>query len=221
MLGGKRSSCYLWWREIMLAQDQVRFFRDNGYVVLEDLLSRSELDEARGQMRALLRDPDSARPRVKFHYEPEEQADAHPLDPDNPRRVWMIFDTPLAGDWWFDNVRDRRIVEAMCDLLGPNINFHNGKARIKPPGYGTHQVWHQDWPYERHTAPDLAAAIFYLDDTDVGASATEVIPGSHRRGEWPHDENNAIALPDVEVFGVAPVPLAVRAGSVAIIHVQV
>ena len=109
----------------------------------------------------------------------------------------------------------------MSDLLGPNIDFHNGKARIKPPGYQSHQVWHQDWPYELHSSPDLAAAIFYLDDTDVGASATEVIPGSHKRGEWPHDAHNAIAEADVEAFGAPPVPLAVRAGSAAIIHVLV
>lgn len=205
----------------MLTQSQIEFFHRNGYLVLEDLLSPDELVEARHQMHALLRNPESARPRVKFSYEPAEQAALHPIDPNNPHRVWMIFDTPLAGDWWYDNIRDRRIVEAMSELLGPNIDFHNGKARIKPPGYGTHQYFHQDWPYERHTSPDLAAAIFYLDDTDVGAAATEVIPGSHRQGEWPHDERNAVRPEAIDSFGVAPVPLAVRAGSVAIIHVLV
>jgi ectoine hydroxylase-related dioxygenase (phytanoyl-CoA dioxygenase family) len=133
----------------------------------------------------------------------------------------MLFDTPLAGDWWYDNIRDTRITAAISELLGPNINFHNGKARIKPPGYETHQIWHQDWPYERHTQPDLAAAILYLDDTDVGAAATEVLPGSHRQGEWPHDDNYTIAEAEVEAFGAAPVPVTVRAGSVAIIHVLV
>lgn len=205
----------------MLSMEQVQFFHQNGYLVLENLLRPAELAEAREQMHALLRHPENARPRVTFHYEPPEQASQHPIDPNNPHRIWMVFDTPLAGDWWYDNIRDRRIVEAMSQLLGPNINFHNGKARIKPPGYGTHQVWHQDWPYERHTSPDLAAAIFYLDDTDVGAAATEVIPGSHRQGEWPHDEHNAIPPSVVEAFGVEPVAMAVPAGSVAIIHVLV
>src|SRR5207237_324384 len=140
---------------------QVGFFQREGYVVLEDLLSADELGVARAQMSALLRDPDRARPRVKFSFEPPEQAATHPVDPANPRRVWMVFDTPLAGDWWYDNIRDHRVVQAISQLLGPNVNFHNGKARIKPPGYGSHQIWHQDWPYERHTSPDLAAAILY------------------------------------------------------------
>jgi ectoine hydroxylase-related dioxygenase (phytanoyl-CoA dioxygenase family) len=208
----------------MLTQEQIQFFHKNGYVVMEDLLSAEELAEARRQMSALLRNPEGARPGVRFEYEPQEKAEQNVIDPDNPRRVWMLFDTPLAGDWWYDNIRDTRITEAIAALLGPNINFHNGKARIKPPGYETHQVWHQDWPYERHTRPDLAAAILYLDDTDVGAAATEVIPGSHLQGEWTHDHShNHLAVPeaDVEKFGVAPMPVAVRAGSVAIIHVLV
>ncbi len=205
----------------MLTQAQKDFFDANGYLVLEDVWSEAKLEEARRQMHAVLRDPDHARPGVSFSYEPPEDAGKYPLDPNNPRRVWMLFDTPLAGDWWFDNIRDPHVVDAISDLFGPNINFHNGKARIKPPGYQSHQIWHQDWPYERHTSPDLAAALFYLDDTEVGAAATEVIPGSHKRGEWPHDAHNAIADADVEAFGVAPVPLAVRAGSVAIIHVQI
>jgi ectoine hydroxylase-related dioxygenase (phytanoyl-CoA dioxygenase family) len=205
----------------MLTQAQRQFFDANGYLVLEDLLSQAELTEARRQMNLILRDPDGARPGVKFSYEPADLADRHPADPDNPRRVWMLFDTPLAGDWWYDNIRDPRIVDAICDLLGPNINFHNGKARIKPPGYTSHQGWHQDWPYERHTTPDLAAALLYLDDTDMGASATEVIPGSHKLGEWQHNEQTLIPDADVEAFGVPAVPVAVRAGSVAIIHVLV
>lgn len=205
----------------MLTPEQIAFFHTNGYVVLEDLLSESELAEARKQMNALLHAPESARPGVSFSYEKEGTAANYPIAPNNPRRVWMIFDTPLAGDWWYDNIRDERITGAMADLLGPNINFHNGKARIKPPGYASHQGWHQDFPYERHSAPDLAAALFYLDDTDVGAAATEVIPGSHRQGEWKHDDKTLIPDADVEAFGVAPVPLAVRAGSVAIIHVLI
>lgn len=205
----------------MLTQAQKTFFDVNGYLVLENLWSPEELAEARRQMNALLADSESARPGVGFSCEPPDQAGRHPIAPDNPRRVWMLFDTPRAGDWWFRNICDPRIVGAMGDLLGPDINFHNGKARIKPPGYGSHQGFHQDWPYEKHSSPDLAAAIFYLDDTEPGASATEVVPGSHRLGEWRHDANNFVLEEDLHAFGVEPIPLSVKAGSVAIIHVLV
>ncbi len=205
----------------MLNHDQINFFKRNGYILLENLLSTVELDEARSQMHFLLTHRTDAPSEIGFSMEPADPGKEWPVDPVNPERVWMLFDTPLAGDWWLQNIKDSRILGAMSDLLGPNINFHNGKARIKPPGYGTHQDWHQDFPYELHTSPDLAAAILYLNDTEVGASATEVVPGSHLQGVWKHNEANTLPMSDVEAFGTAPVALSVNAGSVAIIHVLI
>jgi ectoine hydroxylase-related dioxygenase (phytanoyl-CoA dioxygenase family) len=199
-----------------LIPEQKRFFDENGYLLIRQLHSPEEVAEARREMNRLLREPEQAHPRVRFSYEPPEDAARYPVDPDNPRRAWMIMDTPLAGDWWFRQFQDPRVVDIISDCLGPNVDFHNGKARIKPPGYRTHQVWHQDWPYERHTRPELAAAITYLDNTWEGAATTAVVPGSHLRGEWPHDEKNAI--PDAAVGG-AGVPVCARAGDVVIVHV--
>ncbi|HEV2474553.1 MAG TPA: phytanoyl-CoA dioxygenase family protein [Chthonomonadales bacterium] len=205
----------------MLNGIDLRYFQKNGYLLLPNLLSAGELHEARENMLRLLKQAEPAHPRVRYSLEPSEKSGGQPVCENNPRRVWMVMDTPLAGDWWYANIRDPRIVTAMTQLLGPNINFHNGKARIKPPGYTSHQVWHQDWPYERHSTSDLAAAIFYLDDTEKGASATEVLPGSHLQGEWPHDDGNAIDEDLVANFGSEPVALEASAGSVAIIHVMV
>ena len=157
---------------IALSTEQKRFFDENGYLVIEDLYSPEEVRELREAMDVLLQNPDAARPGVSFSFEPGEPQPGTPVDPSNPRRVWMIMDTPLARDLWFRQICDPRIVDVIADLLGPNINFHNGKARIKPPGYQSHQVWHQDWPYERHSRPELAAALVYLDDTGPDAAAT-------------------------------------------------
>ena len=108
----------------------------------------------------------------------------------------------------------------MVDLLGPNLDFHNGKIRNKPPGFTCDQSWHQDWPYERHTEPDLAAAITYLDGTDFEAGATEVAPGSHLKGEYPTVQNSH-NIPDEHLADDHPVVLAAEPGDVAVIHVLV
>jgi phytanoyl-CoA hydroxylase len=210
---------------LRLTPAQHAFWQENGYLHLPGFLSPAEVDEARQRMVALLRDPDAAHPRVRFHNEPPESVAEFPPDPENPRRTWMIMDTPLAGDWWFRQFQHPAVLDVLTDCLGPNLNFHNGKARIKPPGYRTHLGWHQDWPYERHSVPELAAALTYLDDTWEGAAATHVIPGSHRSGEWAHDAQNLI--PEDEVVArvgperAAGVPLCAKAGDVVVIHVLV
>src|SRR5690242_18112203 len=133
------SSARSWrrWRRLRMAvhSSQKQFFAENGYLLLERLYSPYEVAEARAEMERLLRDPQSAHPRVRFSY---EEADGTPAPPDNPNRVWMMMDTPLAGDWWFRQICEPRVVDAMADCLGPNLDFHNGKARIKPPGYRSH-----------------------------------------------------------------------------------
>jgi ectoine hydroxylase-related dioxygenase (phytanoyl-CoA dioxygenase family) len=203
---------------LALGAGQRAAFDRDGYSVVRGLYAPDEVAAMRERFHRLLREPEAAHPGLRYFYARPEELARRPVDPDNPRGVWMIMDTPLADDYWFDQIRDPRVVRIMGDLLGPDVNFFNGKARVKPPGYVNAQGWHQDWPYERHTAPDLAAAIVYLDDTGPGEGATRVLPGSHLRGEWPHDERTAI--PDAAVTE-PEVELTARAGDVAFIHVLV
>lgn len=144
-----------------------------------------------------------------------------PMDPANPHRVWRIMDPPLLGDLWFRLICEPRIVMAMSELLGPDINFHNSKAILKPPHFRPKSWgWHQDFPYERHSEPDLAAALVYLDDMEPGAGATEVVPGSHRQGEWIHPEGGSEfhTIPE-ERIGPDAQAVSVKAGDVLFLHV--
>ena len=163
---------------VMLDPEQKQFFADNGYLLLKGFYGCEEMAEMRRQYHELVTEIETQPKNVKYSFM-DPLADYAP-DAFNPRNVIGIMDQTLAGDYWFDQFTEPRIVSAMVDLLGPNLDFHNGKIRNKPPGFTCDQSWHQDWPYERHTEPDLAAAITYLDATDFEAGATEAVPGSHR-----------------------------------------
>ena len=119
------------------------------------------------------------------------------VDPFNPRNVGGMMDQPLVSQFWFEQFAEPRLVALLAGLLGPELDFHNGKVRNKPPGYTAHQSWPQDWPYERHSTPALAAALTYLDPTAFEAGATEVLAGSHLHGEWPTCDGHTI--PDAQV----------------------
>lgn len=202
---------------LILSPEQKQFFAERGYLLLKGFYAAAEMEQMRGQFHELVSRIDG-RPR-NMSYAFMEVPQGYRPDPFNPKNVVGMMDQTLAGDYWFDQFTEPRIIAAMVDLLGPNLDFHNGKVRNKPPGFVCTQGWHQDWPYERHTRPDLAAALTYLDPTDFEAGATEVIPGSHLRGEWPTKDQFTIAgelLPEDE-----RVVLKVEIGDVAIIHVLV
>jgi ectoine hydroxylase-related dioxygenase (phytanoyl-CoA dioxygenase family) len=147
-----------------------------------------------------------------------EPPEGYPPDDFNPKNVEGMMDQTLGGDFWFDQFTEPRVVSVMVDCLGPNLDFHNGKVRNKPPGFEATQGWHQDWPYERHSVPELAAAITYLDPTDFEAGATEVIPGSHRDA-LPTAEGTSVLVQE-DVDESQRVVCKVGAGDVVIIHVQ-
>ncbi len=203
---------------LILAPEQKQFFDLNGYLLLKGFYSTDEMQTMRRQYHELVTDIDSRPQNVKYSFMDAPQG--YRPDQFNPRNVTGMMDQTLAGDYWFDQFTEPRIVSAMVDLLGPNLDFHNGKIRNKPPGFVCDQSWHQDWPYERHSKPELAAAITYLDATDFEAGATEALPGSHLKGEYP-TLGKSHTIPSDHIADGEHVVLAAEPGDVAIIHVLV
>ena len=201
---------------LILKPEQKKSFDDNGYLLLKGFYSPDEMQEMRRQFHELVNDVENRPKNVKYSF--MDAPEGYAPDEFNPRNVAGLMDQTLAGDYWFDQFTEPRIVSAMVDLLGANLDFHNGKIRNKPPGFVCDQSWHQDWPYERHSKPELAAAITYLDATDFEAGATEALPGSHLKGEYPTREQSH-TIPDEHIPDNEHIVLAAEPGDVAIIHV--
>ena len=175
---------------LMLHPEQKQFFDDNGYLLIKGLYNPVEIEEMRREFHDLITRTEN-RPR-NMHYSFMPPPEGYEPDPFNPNNVVGMMDQTLGGDYWFDQFTDPRVVRVMVDLLGPNIDFHNGKIRNKPPGFVCTQGWHQDWPYERHTRPDLAAAITYLDPHGLrsrrhrGPARQPPERRVAHPGRWPH-----------------------------------
>lgn len=75
-----------------------------------------------------------------------------------------------------------RIVEALTDLIGPNVQLHHSKMLVKPPEQGAPFPMHQDYPYFPHARHSVLAASVHLDETDEENGCLHVIPGSHKLG---------------------------------------
>ena len=109
--------------------------------------------------------------------------DASLTDVANPHGLIFVQGTNLLGDEWFQLALEPRIVGAMTSVLGPDVNLHNMKASIKPPGHGTNerQGFHQDSYYIFEDPADgFCTLLLYLDATAPDAGATMLAPGSHK-----------------------------------------
>jgi ectoine hydroxylase-related dioxygenase (phytanoyl-CoA dioxygenase family) len=118
-------------------------------------------------------------------------------------------------------VADPRLLDAVEQLIGPDILFHYSKLHMKGPRVGSVVEWHQDFSYYPHTNTDLATAMIYLDDATTENACLQALPGSHKLGLANHYVDGyfrgKVTGPDAP-DPTRAVPLEAPAGSVVFIH---
>lgn len=82
-----------------------------------------------------------------------------------------------------------RILDAVEDVIGPDIMVHSSTMFSKGPGNPAYVSWHQDGHYWELSAPRLVSAWVALSDSNSENGCMRVLRGSHRQGRAPHAEN--------------------------------
>lgn len=151
----------------MLSNTEVDYYLEHGYVVPEFRLSPERMHRLSLALeRVIAANPDRR---------PEQLVSVH-IPGKNSEGV--------VGDEEFMEIcRDPDILDAVEQLIGPNIVLWGCQAFCKPPGNGMEVPWHQDgnyWPIRPLATCTLWIAI---DDSLVDNGCLRVIPGSHRAKE--------------------------------------
>jgi ectoine hydroxylase-related dioxygenase (phytanoyl-CoA dioxygenase family) len=156
----------------VITAKQVEFYKQNGYLVVENVVDRSALERARG----VIADIAAKAAGVARHNEVYDLEPSHSPDKPRVRRI----KTPHKWDpvFW-EMVRSPKMVEILKALLGPNVRLHGSKINLKSPEYGSPVEWHQDWAFYPHTNDDLLAIGVMLDDVELENGPMLVLPGTH------------------------------------------
>ncbi|HEU4438650.1 MAG TPA: phytanoyl-CoA dioxygenase family protein [Methylomirabilota bacterium] len=201
----------------MLSTSQIAFYRDQGYLVVPDVLDRATLDAARVEMARIL---DGAR-TVTAHTDVYDLEPGHRADDPRVRRV----KTPHRFFPIFQRLmRHPTLVAVLQDLIGPAVRLHGSKINLKSPRYGSPVEWHQDWAFYPHTNDDLLAVGVMLDDCTSDNGPLLVVPGSHRGPTFDHHADGyfcgAIDPRRIADEIARAVPLTGRAGAMSFHHVR-
>ena len=93
-----------------------------------------------------------------------------------------------ANRWFHDLGHTPAILDYVQDILGPNFHLWADAFFIKFPHDNAEVPWHQDakyWALDPHENVTVWLAVF---DTDAKNGCMRVIPGTHRRGDLPHED---------------------------------
>ena len=169
-----------------LTQYQIDCFRKDGYLFLENVIPQQQLAQLQQQFELWVEESrQHTKPygntfdnRPRFDLEPGHSADAPAL-----RRIASPVE---ISDAYLDFMRDNQALDALVDLIGPNIKFENAKINSKQPGSATQVKFHQDFLFEAHTNDDMVTVLFFIDDVTEQNGPLEVVPGTHKGPLFDH-----------------------------------
>lgn len=151
----------------VLTDQQVASYRRDGFFGPVDLFSTEEIADIRRRVEAAEAEAGEQiqkRCKIKAH---------------------------LPFPWLCAVISHPRLLDAVEDIIGPNIlcwgsSFFEKEAR--DPGFVS---WHQDSTYYGIEPPDTLTAWLAISDSTLESGCVKFIPGSHDQGVYRHDETRA------------------------------
>ena len=132
----------------------------------------------------------------------------------------------LLFTWLAELVRHPTILDAVEDVLGPNLLVWSTSFFIKEARDSAYVSWHQDATYWGLSAPDVLTAWVAFTDATVENGAMRMVPGSHAEQLEHRDTFAAHNLLSrgqeisVEVDETRGVDILLRAGEMSLHHVR-
>jgi ectoine hydroxylase-related dioxygenase (phytanoyl-CoA dioxygenase family) len=201
-------------REV-LSEDQIAFYRDRGYLVLENRIPSQVIAAIRAE---IARFEDEAHGLTASN-DRLDLDDSHTPDRPRVRRIKLPHTT---SDVVKDLMVTDHVLAPVRDLIGPDVRLHTTKLNMKSAGYGAAIEWHQDFAFYPHTNDDVLAVGVIIDDMSLKNGPLMVFPGSHRGPIHDHHVDGAFAgAMDLARAGLDmadAVALEGPAGSISIHH---
>jgi phytanoyl-CoA hydroxylase len=201
----------------MITEQQVEFYRENGFVVVEGVLPEPEVRRLRSVTDEMV---ERAR-GLTTHNDIYDLEDTHRADDPRVRRI--KFPDRVHPEYR-RMVDHPNVVAVLQRLIGRDIRFDVSKLNLKAAGYGAPVEWHQDWAFYPHTNDDLCAVGFMMDDCEMENGPLMAIPGSHKGPILDHHFEGVFCgaiNPDACATDfAAAVPMTGPAGSITIHHAR-
>ncbi|NQW09911.1 MAG: phytanoyl-CoA dioxygenase family protein [Alphaproteobacteria bacterium] len=170
----------------MIAERDVEFYREHGYLVVENVFTADEVAAMRAALTELVAGAAGVIANDKVY-------DLEPSHTPEAPRVRRIKNPVKAHSVFGAMARRPALISVLSKLVSPSLRLHGDKINIKAAHYGSPVEWHQDWAFYPHTNDDVLAVGVLLDDATPENGPLMVIPGSHKGPTWSHHVDGRFA----------------------------
>ncbi len=202
----------------MLTNNQKKFYNDEGYLLIENVIDKNQLDK----INEITNDLIEKSKNIKESNNIFDLEDSHHF---SAPRLTRIKQPHQVNKYFWDIIKESKIEKILKDLLGNNISLKTSKLNTKYPDGGTAIEWHQDWVFYPHTNDDVLALGLMLNDVELHNGPLMVIPKSHKGPVLSHENEDGLFCgainPDDPNFDFdKAVTLTGKAGSMTIHHAR-
>jgi len=202
----------------MLSKQQIEFYNENGYLLVENAVSPAQL----ARMRDIAYDFIEKSRAVSVSDDVFDLDDGHSAEAPRLTRIKLPH---RQHPYFWEVAKSSGITEVLRQLLGPDVLLQTSKLNTKAPGGGAAVEWHQDWAFYPHTNDRILACGLMLEDVDLANGPLQIIPGSHKGPVLDHNNKEgvfcgAIDPDDPEFHGDKAVTLTGKAGSMTVHHAR-
>ncbi|MDA0305588.1 MAG: phytanoyl-CoA dioxygenase family protein [Proteobacteria bacterium] len=149
---------------MLLTDPQIRQFQDLGYAFPLPVLEPGEVATLRDRLQTF------------------EAGQGGRLKPEQRSKCHLLF------KWVDDLIRDARILDAVEQLIGPDILCWNTIFWIKEAGSESFVSWHQDTRYWGLSSDKVVTAWLALSDAGINSGCMRVMPGTHAGDVLEHED---------------------------------
>jgi phytanoyl-CoA hydroxylase len=166
-----------------ITAEHATFFKENGYLVIENGLTPYELETLRAETTALCRGEKGA---IRGVF----PARASESDEEILKRYLCIHFPHKLSSIITDSLAHPVIVDVLTKVIGADVKCMQSMLFIKAAGKPG-QAWHQDEDFIPTRDRSLTGAWMALDNATVENGCLWVIPGSHKPGIlWQMEETD-------------------------------
>ena len=166
----------------MLTKTQITQYREDGYTVYPNFLSREDVVQLLAEVEVIIEGNTLANHgKTRMEMEPNQ--------PLNGTRVRRLYEPCTYYPLFKTFSQSNKLLTCIEQLLGPDLLFHYSKLNMKPPEIGSVVDWHQDLSYYPLTNRDSLAVLFYLDDADAGNGCLQMLPSQHEQALLSHSQD--------------------------------
>jgi ectoine hydroxylase-related dioxygenase (phytanoyl-CoA dioxygenase family) len=158
--------------------EQIAFFREHGYLVVEDAIARADLDELERHCERLLAEKERFANDWAWDAKESRENRSFRIVQSSPSFVWREIRDAAYRKW---------LVEFGSVLIGLKLEFWYDQFLAKPPGKSVPTYWHQDEGYWGRNLFDRGITCWIpLQDVNASNGCMHFIDRGHRDGVLPH-----------------------------------